>query len=54
MIDFERMGEMQKDLAYHVRNYYDTLLKNGFEPEQALLLTIAWQDAMTGSKKPLN
>lgn len=53
-MDFERMAEMQKDLAYHVRNYYETLLVNGFTKEEALALSIAWQDAMTGSKKPIN
>jgi hypothetical protein len=53
-MNFERMAELQKDLAFHVRNYFDLLKQNGFTDEQALVLTAAWQDAMTGSKKPNN
>jgi hypothetical protein len=53
-MNFEKMAEMQKDLAYHVRNYYEILLANGFTKEEALVLSVAWQDAITGSKKPLN
>lgn len=46
MINFERMAEAQKDLAYHTKQYFDILVQNGFKEEHAIMLVVAWQNSM--------
>jgi hypothetical protein len=47
-INFDAMRDSQKDLAYHVKQYYSMLTDQGFTPEQAILLVVAWQNAILG------
>jgi hypothetical protein len=50
-INFDAMRDSQKDLAYHVKQYYSMLKGHGFTSEEAILLVVAWQNAVLGVGK---
>lgn len=39
----DQLVEAMKDLAFVAKEHYDKLIKAGFEPHQAMQLTIAFQ-----------
>lgn len=42
----DQLQAMLRDLAPVVRSYYEKLLEQGFTPEEALTITIAFQNAL--------
>jgi hypothetical protein len=53
LTEFEQTIDTIDRLARFVRTYYATLIDEGFSREEALVFTLAWQNAMlANSKKP--
>lgn len=53
LTEFEQTIDTIDRLARFVRTYYATLIDEGFSREEALALTLAWQNVMmANAKKP--